>query len=131
MMKRVSQKDLQKMYEAPSPDLEERIHQTIASLPVQVQEGKIMKRKWTFGTVLALVLVLVLGVAGLAGSGVFGGRVVDLNGNITEEKGYTDVEVQDHQAEWSYLWKRPHQDPRSWRTQQNHQRFCSRLLGYG
>ncbi len=105
MMKRVSQKDLQKMYEAPSPDMEERIHQTIASLPVQVQEGKIMKRKWTFGTVLALVLVLVLGVAGLAGSGIFGGRVVDLNGNITEEKGYTDVEVQDHQAEWSYLEK--------------------------
>ena len=98
-MKRVSQNDLQKMYEAPSSDLEERIHQTIASLPVQVQEGKVMKKKWFMSAVLALVLILAVGAIGLAGSGIFGNRVVDFDGNITESEGITDVEMQQLEAE--------------------------------
>ena len=98
-MKRVSQKDLQKMYEAPSSDMEERIHQVIASLPVQVQGGKVMKKKWFLSAVLALALVLVLGVAGLAGSGIFGDRIVDFDGNITESEGTTDVEMERLEAE--------------------------------
>ncbi len=104
-MKRVSQKDLQKMYEAPSPDMEERIHQVIASLPVQVQEGKVMKKKWFLSAVLALAAILAVGAIGLAATGIYGNRVVDLNGNVTEEEGYTDVQIQEHQAEWSYLEK--------------------------
>ena len=83
MMKRISQNDLQKMYEVPSPDMEERIHQVIASLPVQVQEGKTVKRKWLMSAVLALVLILAVGAIGLAGSGIIGGRLVDFDGRIT------------------------------------------------
>ena len=97
-MKRYSQKDLQKMYAEPSTDLEQQIHQTIASLPVQVQEGKVMKKKWLTSAVLALVLILAVGAIGLAGSGIFGGRVVDFDGNITESEGITDVEMQQLEA---------------------------------
>ena len=104
-MKRVSQNDLQKMYEAPSSDLEERIHQTIASLPVQVQEGKAVKRKWFMSAVLALVLILAVGAIGLAGSGIFGNRTVDFDGNITESEGVTDVQVQELRAEFTDLDK--------------------------
>ena len=105
MMKRVSQNDLQKMYEAPSSDLEERIHQTIASLPVQVQEGKVMKKKWFMSAVLALVLILAVGAIGLAGSGIFGNRTVDYDGNVTESEGVTDVQVQELQTEYKELMK--------------------------
>ena len=104
-MKRVSQKDLQNMYEAPSSKLEERIHQTIASLPVQVQEGKVVKRKWFMSAVLALVLILAVGAIGLAGSGIFGNRTVDFDGNITESEGVTDVQVQELQTEYKELMK--------------------------
>ena len=104
-MKRVSQNDLQKMYEAPSSDLEERIHQTIASLPVQVQEGKAVKRKWFMSAVLALVLILAVGAIGLAGSGIFGNRAVDYDGNVTESEGVTDVQVQELQTEFTDLDK--------------------------
>ena len=99
MMKRISQNDLQKMYEVPSPDMEERIHQVIASLPVQVQEGKTVKRKWLMSAVLALVLILAVGAIGLAGSGIIGGRLVDFDGSITESEGITDVEMQQLEAE--------------------------------
>ena len=98
-MKRISQNDLQKMYEVPSPDMEERIHQVIASLPVQVQEGKTVKRKWLMSAVLALVLILAVGAIGLAGSGIIGGRLVDFDGSITESEGITDVEMQQLEAE--------------------------------
>ena len=104
-MKRVSQNDLQKMYEAPSSDLEKRIHQTIESLPVQVQEGKAVKRKWFMSAVLALVLILAVGAIGLAGSGIFGNRTVDFDGNITESEGVTDVQVQELRAEYTNLDK--------------------------
>ena len=104
-MKRVSQKDLQNMYEAPSSKLEERIHQTIASLPVQVQEGKVVKRKWFMSAVLALVLILAVGAIGLAGSGIFGNRTVDFDGNITESEGVTDVQVQELRVEFTDLDK--------------------------
>ena len=104
-MKRVSQNDLQKMYEAPSSDLEERIHQSIASLPVQVQEGKVMKRKWFMSAVLALVLILAVGAIGLAATGIYGNRTVDYNGNVTESEGFTDVQVQELRAEYTDLDK--------------------------
>ena len=67
-MKRITQNDLRKMYEAPPQELTEQIHETISSLPVRGQEEKIVKKKLSFSVIAAIALVIVLMATALAGA---------------------------------------------------------------
>ena len=72
-MKRYTQSDLRKIFEEPSQDLKERIHQEISSLPIKEQEEKIVKKKVSSATIIiAAVIVLAMATALAAG---LGGRV--------------------------------------------------------
>ena len=67
-MKRFTQNDLRKMYEAPPQEMTEQIHETISSLPVHGQEEKIVKRKISFSVIGVIALVIVLMATALAGA---------------------------------------------------------------
>ena len=65
-MKNYTQNELRKMYDTPSQELTDQIHQTIASLPYRETEEKIVKKKLSFASVVAIALVLVLMATSLA-----------------------------------------------------------------
>ena len=65
-MKNFSQDELRKMYDTPPQELTSMIHETIASLPYRETEEKIVKKKLSHVTVLAIVLILVLMATALA-----------------------------------------------------------------
>lgn len=65
-MKNFTQNELRKMYDTPSQELTDQIHQTIASLPYRETEEKIVKKKLSFASVVAIALVLVLMATSLA-----------------------------------------------------------------
>lgn len=67
-MKRCTQRDLQRLYEAPPQELADRIQETIFSLPVREQEEKIVKKKLSLSAVIAVVLLIVLMATALAGA---------------------------------------------------------------
>ena len=67
-MKRCTQHDLQRMYEAPPQELTDRIQETIFSLPVREQEEKIVKKKLSLGAVIAVALLIALMATALAGA---------------------------------------------------------------
>ena len=67
-MKRITQNDLRKMYEAPPQELTEQIHETISSLPVHEQEEKIMNKKLRVSIIVAAALAIVLMTTALAGA---------------------------------------------------------------
>ena len=65
-MKRCTQSDLRKIYEAPPQELTEHIHEMISSLPVRTQEEKIVKKKLSFSVIAAAALMIVLMATALA-----------------------------------------------------------------
>ncbi len=65
-MKRFTQSDLRKVYETPPQDLAAHIHETISSLPVRVQEEKIVKKKLSFSVVFVVILLFMLMATALA-----------------------------------------------------------------
>jgi len=67
-MKRFTQSDLRKMYEAPPRELTEQIHETISSLPVHRQEEKTMNKKLRISIIVAAALVIVLITTAVAGA---------------------------------------------------------------
>ena len=67
-MKRFTQNDLRKMYEAPPQEMTEQIHETISSLPVHGQEEKIMNKKLRISIIVAAALAIELMTTALAGA---------------------------------------------------------------
>ena len=67
-MKRFTQSDLRKMYEAPPQELTEQIHEAIFSLPVHRQEEKTMNKKLRISIIVAAALVIVLITTAVAGA---------------------------------------------------------------
>ena len=67
-MKRFTQNDLRKMYEAPPQALTEHIHETISFLPVHRQEEKNVNKKLRFSIIITAALVIVLMATALAGA---------------------------------------------------------------
>ena len=65
-MKRCTQSDLRKMYEAPPQEMTDHIHEMISSLPVREQEEKIVKKKLSFSVIAAVVLMIMLMATALA-----------------------------------------------------------------
>ena len=63
-----TQNDLQQMYEKPSQELTDRIHQTITSFPPQEQEEIIVKKKLPFSVVCVFVILFALAAAAYAAS---------------------------------------------------------------
>lgn len=67
-MKRYTRNELQRMYEKPSQELTDRIHQTIISLPAQKQEEEIVKKKVSFSIVFVFVILFALAAVAYAAS---------------------------------------------------------------
>ena len=95
-MKRYTRNDLQQMYENPSQELTDCIHQTIISLPTQKQEEVIVKKKVSFSIVFVFVILFALAaVAYAASTGWI--RMVSWKGETVEttEEPYTGPNMTD------------------------------------
>ena len=67
-MKRYTRSDLQQMYENPSQELTDCIHQAIISLPAQKQEEVIVKKKVSFSIVFVFIILFALAAVAYAAS---------------------------------------------------------------
>ena len=65
-MKNFSQDELRKIYDTPPQELTAQIHETIISLPYRETEEKIVKKKQSHVTLIAIAMILVLMTTALA-----------------------------------------------------------------
>ena len=84
-MKQYTKRDLQSMYEAPSQELKERIHQEILSLPFREEEGKIMKKRLSFRIAVIIAILLTLAAAAYAVTEVYHRIHVNWKGETVED----------------------------------------------